>query len=54
MNKTYVLDTNVLIQSPSALLSFEENNIVLPSQFWKSLTGTKQMTGSAAAAIWRG
>lgn len=30
MNKTYVLDTNVLIQSPLALLSFEENDVVLP------------------------
>ncbi|SHO51425.1 PhoH family protein [Anaerocolumna xylanovorans] len=30
MIKTYVLDTNVLIQSPYALLSFEENKVVLP------------------------
>lgn len=30
MKKYYVLDTNVLIQSPSALYSFEENNVVLP------------------------
>ena len=30
MQKTYVLDTNVLIQSPRALLSFEDNHIVLP------------------------
>lgn len=30
MQKTYVLDTNVLIQSPYALLSFEDNHVVLP------------------------
>ncbi len=30
MSKTYVLDTNVLIQTPCALLSFEENALVLP------------------------
>lgn len=30
MKKNYVLDTNVLIQLPSALYSFEEHNVVLP------------------------
>lgn len=30
MKKTYVLDTNVLIQSPYALQSFEDNRIILP------------------------
>lgn len=30
MSKTYVLDTNVLIQSPYSLLSFEENTLILP------------------------
>ena len=29
MKKTYVLDTNVIIVSPHALLSFEENEVVL-------------------------
>lgn len=28
--KTYVLDTRVLIQSPVSLLCFEDNNLVLP------------------------
>ncbi|MCQ4937121.1 MULTISPECIES: PIN domain-containing protein [Anaerotignum] len=28
--KTYVLDTSVLILSPVSLLCFEENNLVLP------------------------
>ena len=30
MQKTYVLDANVLIQAPYALESFEDNHIVLP------------------------
>ena len=30
MQKIYVLDTNVLIQSPAALQSFEDNHVVLP------------------------
>ena len=30
MKKTYVLDTNVIIQSPAALYSFEDNRVILP------------------------
>ena len=30
MQKTYVLDANVLIQAPYALESFKDNHIVLP------------------------
>ena len=30
MKKTYVLDTNVLIQAPYAVECFEENTVVLP------------------------
>ncbi len=30
MRKTYVLDTNVLIYDPRAILKFEDNNVVLP------------------------
>lgn len=30
MNKTYVLDTNVLLSDPNAIQSFEENDIILP------------------------
>ena len=36
MAKTYVLDTNVLIQSPQALISFEENDLVLPWWSWRN------------------
>ena len=30
MNKTYILDTNVLLSDSNALFSFQENNIILP------------------------
>lgn len=30
MQKTFILDTNVLIQAPQALLSFDNNEVVLP------------------------
>ena len=31
MKKTYVLDTNVLLDSPEALFSFDDNDVVIPS-----------------------
>ena len=30
MKKSYILDTNVLLHDPNSLLSFEENNVLLP------------------------
>ena len=30
MKKTYVLDTNVLIQDPLALYKFDDNEVVIP------------------------
>ena len=30
MQKTYVIDTNVLLHNPKALFSFEENEVVIP------------------------
>ena len=30
MAKTYVLDTNVLIQAPYAMQCFEDNHVVIP------------------------
>ena len=41
MQKTYVIDTNILIQSPDAFESFEENNIVLPIVVSEELDGIK-------------
>src|SRR5436853_7469407 len=30
VKKSYILDTNVLLHDPNSLLSFEENNVLLP------------------------
>lgn len=45
MEKTYVLDTNVLIQAPYALESFEDNHIVLPLAVLEELDGLKRADG---------
>ena len=45
MQKTYVLDTNVLIQSPEALDAFEDNHIVLPLAVLEELDGLKNAEG---------
>ncbi|AFA47221.1 PhoH family protein [Acetobacterium woodii] len=45
MPKTYVLDTNVLIQSPQSLLSFEDNKIVLPIAVLEDLDKLKNEDG---------
>lgn len=49
MQKTYVLDTNVLIQSPRALLSFEDNRIVLPLAVLEELDALKTSDGERGA-----
>lgn len=41
MKKTYVLDTNVLIQSPLAMLAFEDNQIILPMAVLEELDKLK-------------
>lgn len=45
MPKTYLLDTNVLIQSPQALLSFEDNKIILPIAVLEDLDKLKNEDG---------
>ncbi|NLI54888.1 MAG: PhoH family protein [Clostridiales bacterium] len=45
MLKTFVLDTNVLIQSPYSILSFEENNLVLPIVCLEELDDMKNDDG---------
>lgn len=47
MAKTYVLDTNVLIQAPYALQCFEENHLVLPLVILEELDGLKKSRGRA-------
>lgn len=49
MTKTYVLDTNVLIQAPYALMCFEDNNIVLPMVVLEELDGLKNAEGEKGA-----
>lgn len=49
MKKTYVLDTNILVQSPNALLSFEENNVIIPFAVLKELDGLKKRDGDLGA-----
>ena len=49
MKKTYVLDTNVLIQSPSALFSFEDNKVVLPIAVLEELDKLKNDDGERGA-----
>lgn len=46
MEKTYVIDTNVLIQSPYALNSFEENKVVLPIAVLEELDKLKNDEGN--------
>lgn len=45
MRKNYVLDTNVLIQSPNALEAFEENQIVIPMVVVEELDKLKNAEG---------
>ena len=49
MTKTYVLDTNVLIQAPYALECFEENQLVLPLVVLEELDGLKKSEGEKGA-----
>lgn len=49
MTKTYVLDTNVLIQAPYALHCFEENDVVLPLVVLEELDGLKRAEGERGA-----
>ena len=43
MIKTYVIDTNVLIQAPYALECFEDNDLVLPLVVLEELDGLKEI-----------
>ena len=59
MQKTYVLDANVLLQAPYALESFEDNHIVLPLAVLEELDDRKGADGEAGnnarmcSASWR-
>lgn len=49
MKKTYVIDTNVLLQAPHALISFEDNDIVLPIAVLEELDKFKDSDGEKGA-----
>jgi PhoH-like ATPase len=49
MTKTYVLDTNVLIQAPHALHSFEDNHVVIPVAVLEELDRFKNEEGERGA-----
>lgn len=42
MKKYFVLDTNVLLQSPQALMAFEDNNVILPECVLEELDNLKR------------
>lgn len=49
MKKTYVLDTNILIQAPYAIHCFEENTIVIPLVVIEELDSLKRAEGERGA-----
>ncbi|NLJ94747.1 MAG: PhoH family protein [Clostridiaceae bacterium] len=49
MRKTYVLDTNVLIQNPDAMFYFEDNIVVLPVIVLEELNTLKNSDGETGA-----
>lgn len=49
MIKTYVVDTNVLIQAPYALYCFEDNRVVLPVVVLEELDNLKKAEGEKGA-----
>jgi PhoH-like ATPase len=53
MSKTYVLDTNVLLHDPEALLQFEENDVVIPLAVIIELDGLKRGHGEIPASARR-
>ena len=51
MKKIYVIDTNVLVHDPEALLRFEDNEIVLPIAVIEELDGLKRGQGEIPASV---
>jgi PhoH-like ATPase len=51
MRKIYVVDTNVLVHDPEALLRFEDNEIVLPIAVIEELDGLKRGHGEIPASV---
>ncbi|MGN0677799.1 MAG: PhoH family protein [Ruminococcus sp.] len=49
MKKSYVIDTNVLIQSPYAIECFEDNDLIIPLVVLEELDGLKKADGEKGA-----
>lgn len=49
MEKNYIVDTNVLIQSPNALECFEDNNVIIPIVVIEELDSLKNAEGEKGA-----
>ena len=42
MSKIYVLDTNVLLQDPNSIFSFEENEVIIPAVVLEEVDSKKR------------
>lgn len=49
MQKTYVIDTNILIQAPDAIEAFQDNVIILPIAVIEELDNLKNLEGEKGA-----
>ena len=49
MKKIYVIDTNVLVQSPDSIENFEDNEVVIPLVVIEELDGLKKADGDKGA-----
>lgn len=49
MKKTFILDTNVLLQSPNSIYTFEDNNIVIPAVVLEELDKFKKENNDLGA-----
>ena len=49
MVKIYVIDTNILLQAPYAIESFEDNSVVLPMAVLEELDHFKKAEGEIGA-----
>lgn len=51
MIKSYVIDTNILIQAPYACQCFEENRVILPLVVLEELDGLKKAEGKKPVVL---
>ena len=55
MKRTYVLDTNVLLQNPNAVKTFDEHDVIVPLTVIREIDemkkGTSSVSYSARAAL---